>query len=99
MLLADSRLAWLFDQQRGLTATQMRGMFVEEVVEDVIRQSKPTWERKDTVHPFQMVTSAFRYLSPQELREIVLRYAGADGLSFVEYQLEQAGLYSEWART
>ena len=98
LLVADSRIAWLFNPERGLTVVQMRGMFADEVANDVIAQSKPTWERKDTMHPFLMVTSMFRYLSSEQLREIVLKHTGPDGLSFVEYQLEQAGIYSAWAR-
>ena len=98
LLVADSRIAWLFNPERGLTVVQMRGMFADEVANDVIAQSKPTWERKDTMHPFLMVTSMFRYLSSEQLREIVLKHTGPDGLSFVEYQLEQAGIHSAWAR-
>lgn len=98
LLAADSRIAWLFNPERGLTVVQMRGMFSEEVADDVAAQSKPTWERKDTIHPFPMVTSAYRYLLPEQLREIVLKHTGQDGLAFVEYQLEQAGIYSAWAR-
>jgi len=98
LLQADSRLSWLFNKDRGLTVPQMRGMFTEAVADEVAARSKPVWERKDTVHPYLMVTSAYRYLLPEQLREIVLKHTGPEGLAFVEYQLEQAGIYSAWAR-
>ena len=98
ILQADSRIAWLFNPERGLTPLQMRGMFAQEVADDVVSQSKPIWERREAVHPFQMVSSAYRCLSPEQLREIVLKHTGPEGLAFVEYQLEQAGIYSAWAR-
>jgi hypothetical protein len=44
-----------------------------------------------------MVTSAYRYLPAEELREIVIKHTGPGGLAFVAYQLEQAGLYFAWA--
>lgn len=97
LLQADSRIGWLFNKDRGLTVTQMRGMFTETVADEVAARSKPVWERKDTVHPYLMVTSAYRYLPAEELREIVIKHTGPGGLAFVAYQLEQAGLYFAWA--
>lgn len=91
----DSRLEWLLT--KGVNVDQLRGMFEPEVFPLVLAATTPTWARKDDLHPFQVVESQQRTITPDRLKEVIVKYAGSPGLIFVEFQIESEGLKLPWA--